>query len=130
MYRVVGAMDGDHCPAEAFLAEGPAQYFVARRGLSRWLEEVAKGGLEQLPAAASHEVNKRERIYEFIKGDLRLFYFKGKNGDVAVCCGGVVKKGQKADAQSVARAIRWKKAYEQAVKDGSYELIPIEENTE
>jgi hypothetical protein len=110
--RVVAVMKGDICPTEAFLDDGEDATEASRIGLLEMLQRVAAcGGLQNVPAAWWHEVNKNDSIYEFKKGPLRLFFFKGKNGDVAVCTGGVRKQGQKVDTGQVRAAVAFKTKY-------------------
>ncbi|WP_343633647.1 hypothetical protein [Roseateles sp.] len=122
-YRVVGVMVGRRCPAEDFLATGEAANDASRRGLMTILMHVANNGLQGVPRNWTHEVNKQAGICEFIKGDLRLYFFKGSNGDIAVCTTGLFKKQQKADKASIAQALEWRQSYERAVRDGTYEVI-------
>lgn len=122
-YRVVGVMEGDRCPAEEFLATGEKATESSRLGLIQMLQFVAKNGLHGSPSAWFHEASKSLGIYEFKKGDLRLFFFKGENGDIAVCTCGVLKRGQKADKTAVTRASEWRAAYQKAIKDQTYEVV-------
>lgn len=126
-FRVVGVMEGDQCPAEDFLTEGEQATAASRAGLLHMLQHVAENGLHGSPSAWYHEANKKWGIYEFKKGDLRLFFFKGENGDIAVCTSGVLKKGQKADKAAVTRAHEWRVAYQQAINDQTYEVIEDED---
>lgn len=121
-YRVVGVMEGDQCAAEDFLLQGESNTAASRMGMISMLEYVAANGLQSMPNAWSHEADKQAGIYEFIKGPLRLFYFKGLNGEIAVCTSGVRKSGQKADKAAVAHAIAMKKQYMNAVKNNTYEV--------
>jgi len=127
-FRVVAVMEGEGCPTEEFLASIQGKLCASRDGLLEMLQFVAERGLAAMPHAWSHEVNKQESILEFIKGDLRLFYFRGKNGDIAVCSGGVVKKGRKADKSAVAKAIAHRNSYMEAVKNGTCQLIQDEDD--
>lgn len=119
-------MDGDECPAETFLLQGEATTRSYRLGLFQMLTHVAEVGLAQAPSPWFHEANKEHGIYEFIRGPLRLFFFKGRNGEIAVCTSGVRKKGQKADKSSVLNAIRCKAAYEAAHTAKTYQVIQDE----
>lgn len=125
-FRVVGIMDGDCCPAIEFLRTGEADTRAARTGLIEMLKYVATAGLGNLPAAWSHEANKQLGVYEFIKGPLRLFYFKGADGELAICTSGVRKKTAKADKAAIAQAGRWRKEYLAAKQNGTYEVIDHE----
>jgi hypothetical protein len=116
-------MDGDACAADDFLYEGEATTGAARVGLSVMLQHIADLGPQEVPPGWSHEANKRHGIYEFIKGPLRLFYFKGQGNTIAICTGGGRKKGKKADKALVAAAIREKQRYMQALNDNTYEEI-------
>lgn len=126
-YRVVGVMEGDQCAAEDFLLQGERSTAASREGLVTMLGYVATNGLQNMPNAWSHEADKPAGIYEFIKGPLRLFYFKGLNGEIAVCTSGVRKSGQKADKAAVAHAIAMKKQYMTAVKNNTYEVAEDED---
>ncbi|MNK90270.1 hypothetical protein D3C87_1103140 [compost metagenome] len=110
-FQVVAIMTGDKCPAVDFLSAGEKATAASRKGLLRMIEHIAEHGLGGLPVAWSHEVNKDEGIYELVKGDLRLFFFKGKDRQITVLTSGIMKKGRKVDALSVARAIALKKEY-------------------
>lgn len=109
-FKVVAVAGNGECPALKFLTDRRS-FADTRVQLFKMLKVVAERGFGHIPAAWCHEVDKRHGIYEFIKGDLRLFYFKGKNGEIAVCTGGVVKKGQKVDKAAVTDAIKWKDEY-------------------
>lgn len=125
-FRVVGVMDGDVCPAELFLSVGEESTKASRYGLFAMLQHVAKEGLQGIPSAWWHEANKSLGIYEFRKGNLRLFFFKGQRGEIAVCTSGVMKKGQKADTGAVERASRLRKQYETAIENNTYEVVDDE----
>jgi hypothetical protein len=83
-FEIVAVMDGDECPAESFLLHGEESTEAVRYGLMHMLGTIAENGLQNVPHAWVHEANKNLKIYEFIKGPLRLFFFKGKNGQIAV----------------------------------------------
>ncbi|MES2611500.1 MAG: hypothetical protein V4679_14735 [Pseudomonadota bacterium] len=78
---------------------------------------------DKAPAAWHHEASKKDKVYEFIKGPLRLFFFKGSNGQIAVCTSGVRKNGAKADKGSVKAAATLRDDYETAVKLDTLEII-------
>lgn len=116
-------MDGDECPAESFFLHGEASTEAARTGLAQMLEKVAEDGLQKVPQAWFHEANKKLDIYEFIKGPLRLFFFKGKNGQIAVCTTGVRKSGSKADQAAVQKAAKWRDDYYEALKNDTLTTV-------
>lgn len=125
-YQVVAVMENGNCAAELFLADGEASTKSARTGLVQMLERVAELGLQNVPNAWSHEVNKREQIYEFIKGPLRLFYFKGEGRQIAVCTTGIRKSGKKADKAAIARAVKMRAAYFEAVQNKTLQVVSDE----
>ena len=62
-----------------------------------------------------HEADKSKDIYEFTKGDLRVyFFFASDSGELVVCSHAVRKKRQKVDPADVDRAVELKKRYEAA----------------
>ena len=126
-FEVVGVMDGDACPAELFLLEGEKATEANRLGLTQILATVAERDLDGVPSAWVHEANKSEKIYEFIKGPLRLFFFKGKNGQIVVCTSGVRKSGQKADKAAVKRSARWREEYYTALENDALTTVDNDE---
>lgn len=126
-YSVVAVMDRAKCPAEDFLLDGESSTKSTRDGLLNVLEHIAENGLEN-SAAWVHEANKKEGIYEFVKGKLRLFFFKGTNGQIAVCTTGVRKKAQKADKSSVDTAIKYKNQYFDAIQKNT--LVTVDDDEE
>lgn len=127
-YKIVAVMDRDECPAEQFLLQGDDDTEGARNGLVQMLGYLAEHGLGAGSHAWMHEASKAEQIYEFIKGPLRLFFFKGNDGHIAVCTGGVRKKGQKADKQAVKQAAALRGQYQAAFTAHTLEIIESEED--
>ena len=121
-FRVMGAMKGDTCPTERFLISGEKQYAASRDGLMDLLRRAADDGLAQFSSELLHLVDQSNGIYEFIKGDLRLLFFKGFDGVLVVCTGGYIKKGQKAPSREVAQAVRLKQEYISAKKAGTIQI--------
>lgn len=115
-YQIIAVMDNDDCPAADFMANGEASTRASREGLSLMLSLIAENGLNGIPAACVHEADKKNGIYEFIKGPLRLFFFKGAGRQIVVCTVGTRKKGQKADKPSVNKSIEFKNKYFDALK--------------
>lgn len=127
-YEVVAIVDdGGLCAAEQFLSTGEETTRASREGLAQMLRTVARMGLQDVPAAWSHEANKRDQVYEFRKGALRLFYFKGQGRQIAVCTTGVRKSGNKADKGAVAKAAAYRKEYFAAVQSNTLEVIEDED---
>ncbi len=122
MYRVLAIKEGEHCPVEDFLTQGEKTTAAHRAGLVRFIQEIARHGLQHIPSAWWHEANKEHGIYELIKGPFRLFFFKGISGDIAICTDGTRKSGQKADKAKVQKAIQYKKTYLAAIEQQTCEV--------
>ena len=122
-YKVLGVMDGRACPSEDFLNDGEDDTYASRQGLKIFLEKVAESGLDGCPSAWFKVANKAEGIYEFKKGRLRLFFFRGQGNSIAICTTGNVKKTQKADRSSINAAIEYRKEYKTALKDNTLEMV-------
>jgi hypothetical protein len=125
-YQVVAVVVNGDCPVEQFLTDGEVSTKSWREALMQMLMSVAESGLQTVPHKWSHEANKREQIYEFIKGPLRLFYFKGEGRQIAVCTTGVRKSGKKADKAAVARAAKMRAAYFEAVESKCLQVMSDE----
>lgn len=122
-FIIAAVIHGDSCPAESFITDGEAAYESSRDGLACLLAHVSKNGLLGLSSKQTHEVDKRRKIYEFPKGDLRLFYFKGEGPVAVVCTGGLVKKGQKADKHAVKYAASCRDEYMIAIQNNGLEWV-------
>jgi len=129
-FTVAAASIGGVCEAEAFIADGESSYESSREGLVVLLDRVASSGLQALSSKHYHKANTNDRytVYEFIKGDLRLFFFKGSGGVLIVCTTGVIKKGQRADKRAVSEAVELQKNYLMAVQNGNIKWIDAEES--
>lgn len=90
------------------------------------LDRISKEGLADISTKLSHRVDANENIYELIKGDLRLFYFKPEEDFLIICTSALIKKSKSVDPKHVKKAIRLKNEYLEAVKQNT--LIVIEEN--
>lgn len=122
-YEVVAVVVDDDCPTVNFIKNGEESTRSAREGLLNMIERVAELGLQNVPSAWAHEANKKEQIFEFIKGPLRLFFFKGVGGQIAVCTTGERKKGQKTDKSAVRKAAEFRKEYFESVANKTVEVV-------
>lgn len=122
-FEIVALMTGDDCPAEQFLLNGPPDTEASREGLAEMLQHVADRGFQGVPSKWVHEANKKLQVYEFIKGPLRLFFFKGQGRQIAVCGGGLRKTGNKADVGAVAATANMRTAYFLAVEHHTLEVV-------
>jgi len=90
------------------------------------LEDTAKVGLENIPSAWTHEANKKEKIFEFIKGRLRLYFFKGLEEQIVVCTSGQLKKTDKANKAVIEEAARYRKEYFEALHKDTLQVMKNE----
>jgi hypothetical protein len=122
-YKIVAVVDNDICLTEKFITHGEESTKAYRIGLAKILDAASKDGLQNIPAAWFHDANKNKKIYEFIKGPLRLFFFKGKDNHIVVCTNGVRKSGKKSNKQLVENAAQWQELYFKAVSNNNLEVI-------
>lgn len=115
--------EDEACPIEDSPLSRDSTFCRSHAGLMDVIERIAKDGLQQFPASLSHSINKDPKIYELIRGRLRLIYFHGCGNFVVICIEIVVKKTQKADRQVISRAIQAHNNYHQAVSQGTLEII-------
>lgn len=94
---------------------------ASRNRLLEYFKHVAGGGPQALNPAQCHQVDANDKIYEFIAGRLRVLFFQGSTGSVVICTHMFLKKTQKIPAKEVTKAVKAKKAYEQAMKAGLVE---------
>lgn len=126
-YEVVAAAEeGGKSEVTRFLADAPADMQASARGIYVLLQRYAQDGRQRLTSDNFHEANKPEGIWQFIKGRIRVFCFIDAQGGLVVLSHGAIKKTQKADPQEVDRAIRLKKQYEAAQKEGSIQLVELD----
>lgn len=99
------------CPLlESFAALG-SNHEKSLDGLLVMLERFSEHGQRMLNDGICHEIDENEKIFEFIKGDLRLIWFYADGSKIVVCSHCFVKKGQKTPPKEKARAIKIKDKY-------------------
>lgn len=98
---------------EIFMDELGPSFEANLNGLLIMMERHSKLGADAFNTAQCHYVDQGERIYEYIKGRLRLFWFEDDD-KIVVCTHGIVKKDQKTPRREIQRAVRVKKAYAQS----------------
>lgn len=125
-YKIGAVGNVESCESIDMLMNLGANYQASADGLFKLLERISKEGLTDISTKLSHRVDENENIYELIKGDLRLFYFKTEEDFLIICTSALIKKSQAVDQKHVKKAIRFKHEYMDAVKQRI--LIVIEEN--
>lgn len=111
-WRVVSPVEPDgRSQVEIFIDELSSSFGANAEGLLIMLERHSKHGPESFNTAQVHYVDQKEKIYEYIKGRLRLFWFEDEDR-VVICTHGIVKKTQKTPRREIDKAVRVKRAYE------------------
>lgn len=126
---ICGTGAGAACQAVDFLDSLHAQYHASRDGIFALIEHVSNSAEspDRLGDKLCHEVDKNEKIFEFIKGDLRLLWFYAGVGKIIICHCGLIKKTRKTPKQNVKNAIRAKYDFIHALV-GGVELIEVTED--
>lgn len=127
---VLDEHDGDlYCPLIDFLTDLGKQYEGAASGLFDFFHRFSVSGRDTFNDELCHYVDKDEKIWEFIKGDIRVLWFYGNGSRIIICSHAFIKKSRKTPEKEVNRAISVKKKYEVAAKKGRVEIIE-EENAD
>ena len=126
IYKVAAVSNNGSCPALDFIKSLEATYTSNGDALLALLDKVSRDGLADLSTVLCHEVDKNEKIFEFIKGRLRLFFFKGKGEMIVICTDVGIKKSNKVDRSQVDKAIKCKQNYLNAVKENK---LVVKEST-
>ncbi len=115
-YQVAAVVDehGDKpaCPVYEFFAAIEKHYQGSADGLLALIERIANRGTQGLSSKLCHLVDEENKIYQLIKGDLRLFFFKGHCDLIVIASHGTIKKSQHTKISDKNRAIRYKKRYQ------------------
>lgn len=86
-------------------------------------ERFSRSGRDTFNDDLCHYVDKDEKIWEFIKGDIRVLWFYGKGSRIVVCSHGFIKKSRKTPIKEINHAVAIKKEYENAAKQNKLVVI-------
>lgn len=114
------------CELLDFLDALPAKYRGSRDGMFQYFERFADLGQSAFNDATCHYVDKDEKIWEFIKGDLRILWFYAGHDKIIVCSHGFRKSGQKTPASQKVKAIAAKNKY--LADKASNNIVVVESN--
>jgi hypothetical protein len=106
--------DGDVIQALDELKGLGAKYSGSAKGVASLFKLYAEHGRLRpygLTKEQMHHANYDPDIFEFIKGDVRVFCFI--DGNMAVLTNSGLKKGQKANKKDVAKAIKIYRQYDE-----------------
>jgi hypothetical protein len=113
-FKVAAVMNGDACETESFFDELDQKYQATADGIFDLIDHIAQYGLDGLPSKLFHLVDQENKIFELIKGDIRLLCFKGHGSLLIVTTHAFIKKSQKTKNTHKEKAIRHKKQYQLA----------------
>lgn len=124
-WKVVAEADSHGvCELEAALVahQQTKQYRATVVGILALWERIPLEGPRRLGTDLYHCVDADHGIYEFIKGDLRLYCFEAK-GRLVVCSHVDKKSTQKTKVRDKQRAIELRKRYLKAEQDRTLEIF-------
>lgn len=122
--------EGSEDSADSFL-EGEFSVFHSYGGaISKDVERmlavfdfIASRGRQQA-ARLFHEANKDTHIYEFTKGDLRVYFaFMTELGQICLCSHSIRKKRTKAASSDIHRAVAVRERFLAAQRSGSLQIV-------
>ena len=85
----------DTCELLDFFETLAAQHHGSRDGMFQLFERFAERGRSIFNDAICHYVDQEEKIFEFIKGDIRVLWFYAGHDKTIVCTHGFLKDGKK-----------------------------------
>ena len=111
-YEVCAITGADEVEAAAleFLVGAPPNMRASARGMFQLFERYAALGRQGLTSPLFHEAGADGRIWEFVKGQLRVYCFKDDNG-LVILTHGAVKRTQTTATADLDRAMRARDAY-------------------
>jgi hypothetical protein len=117
----------EDCQLLDFLNNLPKQYHGSVVNLVAMLNTISDGSLNPrlLPDDKCHQIDKNNKIWEFIAGDIRVtwFYTKGK---IIICSEGLIKKSKKTPKKVIDKAVNLKKLYKQEYGEKSIKVLPFD----
>lgn len=118
-YKIAAVCSGDDCAVKTDLSGENLKlinYQTTLDYLNNMLRIAAINGLSKFGSNYVHLVDRKNKIYEFSKGDLRLIFFNGEGTLVAICINIFVKKSQKTPKEHVKNAVLIKNKYFEEAK--------------
>jgi hypothetical protein len=94
---------------------------ASRDRLLEYFKLVARGGIDALNDKQCHLVDKNEKIYEFIAGQLRVLFFAGEPKSIIVCSHMFLKTTKRTPPNEVSKAARAKAQYQRDLARGQIE---------
>jgi len=128
IWTLVAPVQGDTTAVEAWLSELPDNLSGSAAGMMVLMDESAARpqGPRSFSVKLVHEIDKKESIWEFIKGDLRVLWFFGNGNKIIVCSHGFIKGGDKTPNAQKNEAIKLKRDYFEAMNNADIEIVEID----
>jgi len=101
----------DTCPVTDFFDNIDNKYQSSADGMYALISHIAENGLQNVSSKLCHLVDKENKIFELIKGDLRLFFFKGHKDLIIIGTHAIIKKSQKTKKSDSEKVKRYKDKY-------------------
>lgn len=121
--RVAALIDDDGCcEVLKFLSEIAPNHQASAKGFKPLFRRYAEDGRQRLTTDTFHHANAELDIWEFIKGQLRVYCFRDADDQLIILSHGVVKKTQKAKSQDIQRAVSLRQRYLTAKQEGILEV--------
>lgn len=131
-WAILAPLDDDgNCPLLQSFTKLQENNKGAMANLAASLKRVAESryGPSVLSVERSHYVDKKNKIYEFVAGNMRLLWFQSPAEQRIIICSHLfMKKTQKAPSGEVAKALKLKEDYLTAFQKGQLEVIEKEES--
>ena len=129
VYAVV-SNNGTHdetCELLDFLDGLTTKHRGSRNGIYQYFERFAEHGSSAFNDAICHYADKEEKIWEFIKGDIRILWFYAGHDQAIICSQGFIKSGQKTPKVEKQKAIKAKTQYLNDKKNNNIIFVETED---
>ena len=89
------------CPLTDFFDGLESKYKGLASGMFDLFERFSQSGRDKFNDDLCHYVDKDEKIWEFIKGDIRVLWFYGQGNRIIVCSHGFLKNSRKTPKKEI-----------------------------
>jgi len=110
----------DRCELLEFLNALGANYQASRNALFALFDRISVDG----PIRDTEKSHKLNDVWEFIEGDLRVFYFYDR-GRLIICTHGIIKKGKKTKKRDIRHAEKLREEYIRLTGIAALTIIPF-----
>ncbi|ODB94073.1 hypothetical protein A3194_05280 [Candidatus Thiodiazotropha endoloripes] len=126
-FQVLAAADTrecgrDSCEVIDFLLDQERHLAKSAKGFKSLFVRYSMHGRQGLTTHLFHEVDNENKIWELIKGSLRIFCFIDNDGRAVILTHGGLKRSKKVSKKDVNKAVRIKKEYIAAKAAGTLEI--------